>query len=125
MKKFFIVALAVMSISFVSCKKQTVEDQAKDYAEKVISAIKSGKESAMSQLDTEIEEWMKGLSAEDQTKVKAIIEEASLKGFAEAMGCSVDELKNMGGAEDPEVAEYEAMVKAAEEAEAAGEAEEE
>ena len=36
MKKFFIVALAAMSMTFVSCGKKSVEDQAKAYAEQMI-----------------------------------------------------------------------------------------
>ncbi len=96
MKKFFVIALAAMSMTFVSCKK-SVEDQAKAYAVKMMEAEKSGDKDKMNALQQEMEEWGKSLSEEDQKKVKAAMEDVIMEEAAKQLGVSVEELKANGG----------------------------
>ncbi len=77
MKKFFVIAMAAMSLTVVSCKKEQVniDEQAKVYAEKVIAAQESGDEAAIAAANKEMEDFANGkLSEEEQAKFKAAIE---------------------------------------------------
>lgn len=68
MKKIFIIALAALSMSFVSCTKKTVEEQAKEYAEQMMEAEKAGDKEKAAKISAEMEKWAEGLSEEDQQK---------------------------------------------------------
>lgn len=123
MKKFFVIALAAMSLTVVSCKK-SVEDQAKEYAEKVVDAFKSGDMAKIQTIGDEAEKWMAGLSEADQAKAKAIMEEATTKaaqelfgGLAEELEDATDELDEAGEAVEEAIDEAgEAVEEAIEEA---------
>lgn len=81
MKKYFVIALAAMSMTFVSCKKKTVEEQAQAYVEQLMEAEKAGDAEKSAKIQKEMEEWAKGLSQEDQMKAGMIM----LKTMAPAM----------------------------------------
>ncbi len=68
MKKIFVIALAALSISFVSCTKKTVEEQAKEYAEQIMEAEKAGDKEKAAKISDEMEKWAETLSEEDQQK---------------------------------------------------------
>ncbi|MCQ2197353.1 MAG: hypothetical protein MJZ60_07530 [Bacteroidaceae bacterium] len=70
MKKIFVIALAAMSMTFVSCKK-SVEAQAEDYVQRVYDATQKKDMEAMMKIGLEAEEWMNSLSPEDKAKAEA------------------------------------------------------
>ncbi len=74
MKKFFMIALAAMSLSLVSCKK-SVEDQAKAYVDALIEAKNNNDFAKMLEIATEVEKWQSTLSEEDKAKADAAGEE--------------------------------------------------
>lgn len=83
MKKFFVIALAAMSMTLVSCKK-SVEDQAKAYAAQAVEILKNGSDmDKMKALESEFEAWANGLSEEDQKKVEEIMEAEMKKAMPE------------------------------------------
>ncbi|MCQ2196520.1 MAG: hypothetical protein MJZ60_03240 [Bacteroidaceae bacterium] len=77
MKKFFVIALAAMSMTFVSCKK-SVEAQAEAYVQQVYEASQKNDIEGMMKIAKEAEEWMNGLSAEDKAKAEAAAEKKSI-----------------------------------------------
>lgn len=74
MKKLFMIALAAMSLSMVSCSK-SVEDKAKDYVHKLLDAEKAGDREAMKEIEKEAEEWENTLTDEEKEKVHKAAEE--------------------------------------------------
>ncbi len=94
MKKIFVIALAAMSMTFVSCKKG-IETQAKAYCEQMIAAEEAGDKEKMAVIEKESEEWIKSLSAEEQQKAKEISEQIYMEYMAKSLGMSVDELKKL------------------------------
>lgn len=90
MKKIFVIALAALSMTFVSCKKN-VEDQAKDYVDQMMEVLKSGDEEKGEAIETEYQKWMESLSEEDQAKAKKVMEDEMMKHLPELLGA-------MGGA---------------------------
>lgn len=74
MKKLFMIALAAMSLSMVSCSK-SVEDKAKDYVHKLLDAEKAGDREAMKEIEKEAEEWENSLTDEEKEKVHKAAEE--------------------------------------------------
>lgn len=119
MKKFFIVALAAMSMTFVSCGKKSVEDQAKAYAEQMIQMEESGDNSKYEALAKEIDEWGKSLSEEEKAKAEKVFEAAMMEYANKKLGIDAETLKE--AAEDT----TEAVEEAAEAVEEAAEAVEE
>ncbi len=73
MKKFFVIALAAMSMTFVSCKK-SVEAQAEAYVQQIYDATQKKDMDALMKISMEAEAWMNGLSAEDKAKAEAVAE---------------------------------------------------
>lgn len=107
MKKIFVIALAAMSMTFVSCKK-SVEAQVKAYCEQMIAAEEAGDKEKLAAIEKESEAWIKSLSEEDQQKAKEISEQVFMEYMAKSLGMSVDELKKMQETpvvEEDEVAE--------------------
>ncbi|MCQ2222320.1 MAG: hypothetical protein MJZ35_00875 [Bacteroidaceae bacterium] len=90
MKKIFVIALAALSMCFVSCKKN-VEDQAKDYVDQMMEVLKSGDEEKGEAIEAEYQKWMESLSEEDQAKAKKVMEDEMMKHLPELLGA-------MGGA---------------------------
>lgn len=123
MKKFFIVALAAMSMTFVSCGKKSVEDQAKAYAEQMIQMEESGDNSKYEALAKEIDEWGKSLSEEEKAKAEKVFEAAMMEYANKKLGIDAETLKE--AAEDTAEEATEAVEEAAEAVEEAAEAVEE
>lgn len=119
MKKFFIIALAAMSMTFVSCKKD-VEAQAKEYATKAIDLMKSGDNDKLAEFEKEVEAWSNGLSAEDQAKAKKVMEDEVMKALPEllgaAMGAGVESVEDAADAAEEAADAVEEAVEAVEEA---------
>lgn len=90
MKKYFVIALAAMSMTFVSCKKKTVEEQAQAYVEQLMEAEKAGDAEKSAKIQKEMEEWAKGLSQEDQMKAGMIMLKAMAPAMEEA-SAAIDE----------------------------------
>lgn len=99
MKKFFVIALAAMSMTLVSCKK-SVEDQAISYFEQMMDAEKAGDAEKAAKISAEAEEWMKGLSAEDQAKCKAAVEKKMMEEVQKQLGLTDEQMKEMQSTEE-------------------------
>ncbi len=76
-KKLFVAAVAAVMLTACGGQSTCVEDQAKDYAQKMEEAIQSGDMETVQALNTEIATWQESLSAEDQTKVLNVEEFAT------------------------------------------------
>ena len=80
MKKIFVIALAALSMSFVSCTKKSVEEQAKEYAKQMMEADDMDK---AVKVNAEMQKWLEGLSEEDQLKAsKAFLEVSNDMGMS-------------------------------------------
>lgn len=118
MKKIFVIALAAMSMTLVSCKKN-VEDKAISYFEQMMEAEKAGDSDKAAKISAEAEEWMKGLSPEDQAKCKAAVEKKMMEEVQKQLGLSDEEMKKMkeeGGTLEGMEEEADEAVEAIEEA---------
>lgn len=118
MKKFFVIAMAAMSLTVVSCKKVNVEEQAKVYAEKVIAAQESGDEAAIAAANKEMEDFANGkLNADEQAAFKAAIEKIYADYAAKKTAEAEAEAAEAAAAAEAEVADStaEAPVEAVEE----------
>ena len=88
MKKFFMLAIVAMSMTFAACSGG-VEGKAKSMCESIIEAIKKGDMGTATKIDKEMTEWVSTLSAKDVEKVKAVqktmnsVLEDALKGSKE------------------------------------------
>jgi len=89
MKKFFMMAIAVVSIALMSCGSG-VEAKAVDYAKQSIEAMKSGDYSKVIEISKEAEKYASSLSDED----KKIFLEAMQKYTEEHKAEVEDALKN-------------------------------
>ncbi len=77
MKKFFVIALAAMSMTFVSCKK-SVEAQAEAYVQECYDAMEKKDMDKMMKVAEEAEKWMNSLSDEDKAKAEKAAEAKSI-----------------------------------------------
>lgn len=74
MQKRFLPLLMVLIFACVACT-ESVEDRAREYAARILTAEKCGDTVTMVKLQEQAQEWTDGLSAEDQHKVlKAIVD---------------------------------------------------
>jgi len=65
MKKFFMMAIAVASITLMSCTSE-VESKALDYSQQTVEAISNGDAIKAAQISKEAAEYAASLSAEDR-----------------------------------------------------------
>ncbi len=81
MKKLFLV-LAVCALCF-ACKSPV--EKAKEYSEEIAAAAAAGDLEKAEKIAAEAEEWMKGLSADEQAEVAKAMEEAGKAAMGAAM----------------------------------------
>lgn len=77
MKKYFMLAIAAMALTFVSCSKSP-EAQAEDYVEQMGEAVKAGDLEKITKVAQEAEKWYNNLSPEEKEKVDAFLQEKGL-----------------------------------------------
>ena len=103
MKKFFVMALAAMSITLMSCSNG-VEAKAQEFADKTVEIMKSGNMMKLTELAKEVEEYTNTLSEDDKKLFveamqryteahKADYEQAAKEGIGNALGGLKEGLK--------------------------------
>ena len=93
MKKYFMLAIAAMALTFVSCSKSP-EAQAEEYVEQMTEAMKDGNVKEFAKLAKESQEWYNGLSKEDREKVDAFLIEKGEDMFGGAVDAAKGELED-------------------------------
>ncbi len=69
MKKFFVIALAAMSLSMVSCKSAE-EKKCIEYVEQISKCMESEDTAGAIKACDEMQEWMQSLNGEQQESLK-------------------------------------------------------
>lgn len=92
MKKYFMLAIAAMALTFVSCNKSP-EAKAEDYVEQMEKALKNGDLEEFAKVAQESQEWYNGLSQEDQEKVDAVLKEKGEEMLNDAAGAVKDKVE--------------------------------
>ena len=100
MKKYFVLAIAAMALTFFSCNTSP-EAKAEDYIEQMQKALNNGDLEEFGKVAHKCQEWYEGLSKEDQKKVDAILIEKSEDMLNSAANAAKEKIegtaKDLGG----------------------------
>lgn len=74
MKKFFMIAVAAISMTLASCGGGSIESKVNGFMDDLSTAIADKDLTKMMSIATEMQEWEKGLSDEDKKAAEAAAE---------------------------------------------------
>lgn len=103
MKKFFVIALAAISLSMVSCKSAE-EKQCEAYVEQLNKAMEADDTEGAIKAAHEMKDWMAGLSADQQANLDKALGEDGKAAMEQLLGM-VDLLESLQNFDIEEPAE--------------------